>query len=133
MPEHRAATKQTTAWLIERGQPEQQAPTVWWVGDPEAKSREGEEWTQDAWQATRFDSKAKADRVVNRLFVGPLRDVTARATEHIFCETRRVVIGFVLPSNGERWNWPIEGDDSINAFVEILDRANIAWTVTSAT
>jgi hypothetical protein len=35
----------------------------------------------------------------------------------------------VLPSSNARWNWPVEGKASIAAFIEILDRANIAWSV----
>ena len=46
--------------------------------------------------------------------------------------TKRLVVSFTLPSNCERWHWPIEGEDSIDAFVEILDRANIPWTVRDA-
>jgi hypothetical protein len=40
-----------------------------------------------------------------------------------------VVVSFTLPSNGERWNWPVEGEESIDALAEILDRANIGWEV----
>ncbi len=41
--------------------------------------------------------------------------------------TTRVVFSFVL--NGEQWHWPVEGDDSIRAFREILIRAEIAYEV----
>jgi hypothetical protein len=50
----------------------------------------------------------------------------------VIAATKRVVVSFTLPSNGERWHWPIEGEDGIDAFVEILDRANIPWTVRDA-
>lgn len=51
--------------------------------------------------------------------------------ESLFKETfrRRAVVSFTLPSTGERWNWPVEGDDGIDAFIEILDRAGIGYVV----
>jgi hypothetical protein len=30
---------------------------------------------------------------------------------------------------GERWNWPVEVEDSIRAFRELLNRARIAYRV----
>ena len=77
-----------SAWLIERGQPEKQAPTVWWVMDDrsldEPTSRDGEKWTQDALEATQFATQAAAEAVIDRLFTGPLGYTHARATEHVF-------------------------------------------------
>lgn len=75
------------AWLIERGQSERQVPTVWWIlGERESEptTREGERWTQDAYEATWFSTKTAADAVIARLFTGPLGDVSAKATEHGF-------------------------------------------------
>ncbi len=43
----------------------------------------------------------------------------------------RSVVSFVLPSSGERWNWPMD-KSSVDAFVELLDRAGIVWTVSHA-
>lgn len=64
------------AWLIERGQPEGQAPTVWldtstqrpdWYGD----------WTQDANQATKFPTRESAE-----WHIRDARIPSARAVEH---------------------------------------------------
>jgi hypothetical protein len=40
----------------------------------------------------------------------------------------RATFRFVLPSNGETWNWPVEGEDSIRAFGELLMHAEIHYT-----
>lgn len=39
----------------------------------------------------------------------------------------RMIFRFELA--GERWNWPVEGEDSIRAFRELLTRAQIGYTV----
>jgi len=46
----------------------------------------------------------------------------------------RSIIRFTLPSTGERWNWPVatSDKDALDAFCEILDRADIPWTVSHA-
>lgn len=67
------------AWLIERGQPERQVPTVWWTG---LKDRDA--WTTNAFAARRFDSQEAAEQEIARLS-GPLpRHRFGRATEHGF-------------------------------------------------
>jgi len=71
-------------WLIERGQAENHAPTVWWIAGPRPDSRKGGYWTTDASEATKFASKAEAEAVVYRLFTR-LSKQSARATEHIWC------------------------------------------------
>jgi len=73
-----------SAWLIERGQAENHAPTVWWIAGPRPDSREGGYWTTDASEATKFASKAEAEAVVYRLFTR-LSKQSARATEHMWC------------------------------------------------
>jgi hypothetical protein len=42
----------------------------------------------------------------------------------------RMVFRFDLA--GERWNWPVAGEDSIRAFRELLHRARIGYTVKEA-
>lgn len=44
----------------------------------------------------------------------------------------RVVVRFTLPSTGDKWNWPVEGEDSVDALTEILDQADISWEVRRA-
>jgi hypothetical protein len=89
------------AWLIERGQSEKQSPTMWWIGEPDALSRHGETWTQDAWQATRFTTEAAAHAVVDRLFRSPgSGDYSARAVEHGFVP-RAAVSGGHTPAETE--------------------------------
>lgn len=39
-----------------------------------------------------------------------------------------MVISFYLPSTGERWHWPVEGADTVDALCELLDRAGIQWS-----
>ena len=73
----------TSAWLIERGQSENHEPTIWWIGDRDATSRDGERWTQDANEATWFNSREEAQAVIDRLFAHPL---SARATGHTFLD-----------------------------------------------
>lgn len=65
-----------TAWLIERGQSENHAPTVWFV--------EGHEWTTDANLAARFAMEADADDYIRRFISAHAAHPTARATEHVF-------------------------------------------------
>lgn len=74
-----------TAWLIERGQPEQQEPTVWL----EPMRRWGvvtsnDRWTTDAFEARRFDTREAAGAEIEsrQPFVG-------RAVSH----------GFIQPAN----------------------------------
>lgn len=43
------------AWLIERGQPERQVPTVWWTGT---------DWTTDAHAAEKYATRDIAERVI---------------------------------------------------------------------
>lgn len=43
---------------------------------------------------------------------------------------KRMVFRFELA--GEGWNWPVEGDDSIRAFRELLMLARIPYTVSNA-
>ncbi len=70
-------------WLVERGQPEGQVPTVWWTGSG---------WTEDANKADRFSREA-AEAVIEAKFTPPASrgGPSARAVEH----------GFVPPMTDE--------------------------------
>ena len=75
------------AWLIERGQAQQQAPTVWW-SDNTAIGWGG--WTTDAWKARRYATKADADEVIAERFGPSPRHglpASAVAVEHGFTFT----------------------------------------------
>lgn len=70
-----------TKWLIERGDSEGHAPTIWWTG---RKERTGvpyqDRWTISTSDAQRFNTKEAA-------FIVARRDVYQlfTITEHIFC------------------------------------------------
>jgi len=86
---HRKVAQSEAAWLIERGQPEKQMPTLWWVGD--------NRWTDDAFKAMRFESREAAEGVIASKFTPPPSrgGPSARAVEHGF-----------IPAHGE----PQEGE-----------------------
>jgi hypothetical protein len=69
-----------TAWLIERGQAENQRPTMWWrcytIG-------RGDEWTEDAGRAHRFATREEVEQVIADKS-GYVGDRFGRATEHIW-------------------------------------------------
>lgn len=73
----------TFVWLIERGQPERQVPTVWWSGE---RRDGGDDWTTDPWQALRFETKADAEAQIDREYFGAGggKKASARAVEHGF-------------------------------------------------
>lgn len=75
-----ALSEETTkfAWLIERGQSEGQAPTVWLDTEPTRPGWYGG-WTTDANEARKFASKAGAEA-----FMRDWHIPTARVTEHGF-------------------------------------------------
>ncbi len=76
-----------SAWLIERGQSENQT-LEWWIGDPDTVTREDEEhWTRDAYEATWFGTKDAAETIIRRLFTSVLGDISAHAVEHGFAAT----------------------------------------------
>jgi hypothetical protein len=85
-----ASSESFFAWLIERGQSVHHVPTVWRIAGPhdEVGLRDGEQWTQDAWEATRYATQAEADAVIERLLTNP-KGPTARAVEHGFVEAAR--------------------------------------------
>lgn len=68
-----------TTWLVERGQPEGQVPTVWWMDDG---------WTDLASEARRY-TRAAAEAVIARKFTPPPSRgrPSARAVEHMFFES----------------------------------------------
>lgn len=72
-----------TAWLIERGQLEQQYPTIWWVG---GKDQSGivyaGRWTETATKAKRFPTKEAAEAEKEQYDNG-------HATEHVFIGAER--------------------------------------------
>ncbi len=80
------ATEAAFAWLIERGQPERQVPTVW------LKSADPVAWTSDANTALRFERRASAVEVIGALFTPPPSrgGPSARAVEHGFIKPKRV-------------------------------------------
>lgn len=68
-----------TVWLIERGQPERQVPTVWWADE--------HRWTSDANKAFKFSSRAAAQEVIGLRLTPPQArygGASARAVEHAF-------------------------------------------------
>jgi len=70
-------------WLIERGQPERQVPTVWWVDE--------HRWTSDANKAFRFSARAAAQEVIGLTLTPPQARYggpSARAVEHVFLTDR---------------------------------------------
>lgn len=68
------------AWLIERGQPERQAPTLWWAEEEDARWGG---WTTDAYKAVRFATKAEAEEQI-RVLSRPVGEPTMHASEHGF-------------------------------------------------
>lgn len=70
-----------TAWLVERGQPERQTPTVWWTGAG---------WTEDANLATRYGTREVAEEVIRRQFTPPASrgGPSARVVEHRWLAAR---------------------------------------------
>lgn len=75
--------RQGAAWMVERGQPENQYPTIWWRG---CKPRSGEpylgQWTEQAIHATRFASKESAEEMARYLNCPE----PYRVTEHVFMD-----------------------------------------------
>jgi hypothetical protein len=71
------------AWLIERGQSEGQAPTIWWTGEAGDYP-----WTEDANKARRFTTKADADAAILERSHFPNMwkryPPFGRATEHVW-------------------------------------------------
>lgn len=74
-----------SAWLIERGQSENHVPTVWWIAGPNNEWRDGEKWTTDASQATKYATRRSAQSIIERLFT-TFDGASARATEHVWLE-----------------------------------------------
>jgi hypothetical protein len=70
-PEAHVRNLSSTAWLVERGQPERHVPPVWRIAGPKADYRDGEQWTEDAFEATRYATREEAQAVVDALFTGP--------------------------------------------------------------
>lgn len=99
------ATLAASAWLIERGQPEGQTPTIWWVDDG---------WTDLVSEARRY-TRAEAEAVIARKFTPPMSrgGPSARAVQR-----------------PERWTDPEPGDrvltqDSLaEALIDITEDPN---------
>jgi hypothetical protein len=70
-------------WLIERGQPEQQEPTVW-LENSAAHPASHKHWTTDANQAAMFPSRTAAEQYIAEELTHPIRGASARAVEHGF-------------------------------------------------
>lgn len=67
------------AWLIERGAPEHQAPTVWAMLGPPV------EWTANANHASRFTTKEAAEQAIEeRSGITGVHRPFGRATEHVW-------------------------------------------------
>lgn len=66
-------------WLIERGQPEGQVPTVWF-----SHTYRDRPWVTDAWQASMFRTSEEADAYISDHLTHPTRGASARAVEHGF-------------------------------------------------
>jgi hypothetical protein len=58
-------------WLIERGQPERQVPTVWWADRKRWGLTYMDDWTDDANKAFRFESREAAEEVIAAKFTPP--------------------------------------------------------------
>ena len=76
-----AGLREGTAWLIERGQPEGQSPTVWWGVTDSRTGAYG--WVDSAWAADQFATREEAQAVIDR-FDLPNHPFHARAVEHGF-------------------------------------------------
>lgn len=70
-------------WLVERGQPENQYPTVW-LKEVSSSGQGQAKWTENAWEAIRYHSQGAARCVIIAYFAHPTRPATARAVEHFF-------------------------------------------------
>lgn len=69
-----------TYWLVERGQPEGQTPTIWWVGpDFVTGAPYCGQWTEDASKARKFADRGCALSEIQLKCVH-----NARAAEHVF-------------------------------------------------
>ncbi len=79
-----AASPGETVWLIERGQPEKQVPTVWWSDRKRWGLAYADSWTQEAFKAARFESREAAEEVIAAKFTPPIGEPSARAVEHGF-------------------------------------------------
>jgi hypothetical protein len=66
-------------WLIERGQPEGQAPTLWWRGKEQSGVPYMGLWTETAHEAVKFTSKETAEAFMASNYIR-----LCRATEHVF-------------------------------------------------
>ena len=94
------------AWLIERGQPENQIPTIWWIeNDPSRKKQDrkyGGRWTEDANKAAKFATREEAEieaehfvyhayHVCEHVFLSPLTPPAPRATEQAETDAQKIV------------------------------------------
>lgn len=70
-------------WLIERGQPEGQVPTVW-LENSALHPASHKHWTTEANEAAMFPTKKDADKWIDEYLSHPVRGPSARATEHIW-------------------------------------------------
>ncbi len=75
-------------WLIERGQPEGQVPTVWLEHSLEHLARD-KHWTTNAREAAMFPSRETAEAYIREHFTSTVTSqnpvaATARAVEHGF-------------------------------------------------
>ncbi len=75
-----------TAWLIERGQAENQGPTIWFCG---TGGNNGDDWTDDANKAVKYASRESAERTIaSRSGVVGVHAQFGRAAEHVFLNSR---------------------------------------------
>lgn len=79
-----APTQTGFAWLIERGQPEKQVPTVWWKDRKRWGLTHMDDWTEDANEAARFATRDEAEAFIGSKFTPPVGEPSARAVEHGF-------------------------------------------------
>jgi len=73
-------------WLIERGQQEQQQPTLYWK---RGSSQRDYQWVADVNDATRFDTKAAADAVLDSISgIKGVHSPMGHVAEHVWMEAR---------------------------------------------
>lgn len=76
---HPAPAPATCAWLIERGQAVNHAPTMWWCGPGRY------DYTNDANLAEKFPTRAAAEAAMDRHYMSrPGGPVMQMAVEHVF-------------------------------------------------
>jgi hypothetical protein len=98
-------------WLIERGQPEQQSPPIWWRGKEQSGVPYMGLWTETAHEAMSFPTKNAADSFIASHYMR-----LCRATEHIFLDRSTPSAAMTAPAP-----LPEERTVSVRELVRLLE------------